>query len=239
MKRSFFFFIFLCCVAIFEGFVVLHQSNSAPLVSLKLPSAENSFNWNSKFLYAINIEDKEDGLSKYEEIADYEVFLKVKFIHDSSVAERMVYEKKDSLESNTLSLLKRNSCFNCHGVHTKIAAPTFESIATKYAKHPDVSSLLSSKIIKGSKGVWGDSQIMPSHPHLSSVEAIQLVKWIITNGLDKNFDIKRGLRGFVNTPPMSDSSSQGQCILIATYNDHGVNGLDAKEGRDVVVLKRK
>ena len=223
--------------SILQGYITISQSNNTPTVTITAPSDKSIFNWNSKLAYAIKVEDKEDGSSTYEEIADHEVFLKIKFLTGHDTAARSSYQKQDLKESPVLGLIKRNSCFNCHGLHTKIAAPTFESIATKYAKHADVLNLLSSKIINGSKGVWGDSQIMPSHPQLSSDQSVTIVKWILINGPDKMLDIQKGLTGVIKTPIVSDTSKNGMCLLIATYLDHGIDGDDRQEGSDFLVLK--
>jgi cytochrome c len=234
MKRIGPLFIILFIVGIFQAFVVIRQNNNTPVVHIITPFAKDAFKWDAQTAYSISVEDKEDGLSKYEEITESEVFLKIKFLPDSQ--HRVAYEKEQIEENSVFTSLKKNACFNCHGIHSKIAAPTYESIALKYQKTPDVFKKLGSKIIQGSKGVWGDSQMMPSHPDLSANESTEMAKWIIKHGPDMDFDIRVGLKGMFKTRKASHAETQGQYSLIASYLDHGINGKDFKEGKHVVVL---
>ena len=234
MKRIGVLFFILFVVGIFQAFVVIQQNNNTPIVRIVAPFGKDGFKWDAQTAYSISVEDKEDGLSKYEEITESEVFLKIKFLPDSQ--HRVAYEREQIEENSVFTSLKKNACFNCHGIHTKIAAPTYESIALKYKKTPDVFKKLGSKIIQGSKGVWGDSQMMPSHPELSVTESIEMVKWILTHGPDMDFDIKLGLKGIFKTRKESNDTPYGHYSLIASYMDHGINGKDIKEGIHVVVL---
>ncbi len=234
MKRIRPLVLILFIVGIFQAFVVIQQNNSIPIVHIVTPFAKDGFKWDTQTAYSISIEDKEDGLSKYEEITESDVFLKIKFLPDSQ--HRVAYEKEQIEENSVLISLKKSACFNCHGIHSKIAAPTYESIALKYQKTPDVFKKLGSKIIQGSKGVWGDSQMMPSHPELSANESVEMAKWIIKHGPDMDFDIRVGLKGMFKTRKASNDETHGQYSLIASYLDHGINGKDNKEGIHVVLL---
>lgn len=222
-----------------QGFIMLSQNNTAPIVTITTPAAKDGFHWSTAILYKINVEDKEDGLSKFGEIEEHEVFLQSKFFWNSDSSALLAYEKKIKAEESVLASIKGNACFNCHGVRKKIAAPSFESIALKYEKTPSALSYLASKIMQGGKGVWGDTQIMPSHPQFTKEEAASIAKWILENGTDKNMDIQRGLQGTITPPKTADLNTKGTCILIATYLDHGIDGKEAKEGKYRVLLTKK
>ena len=234
MKKIVAIFIILFVVGIFQAFDVIRQNNSTPVVHIITPFGRDGFKWDVQTAYSINVEDKEDGLSKYEEITESEVFLTIKFLPDSQ--HLVAYEREQIEEKSVFTSLKKNACFNCHGIHTKIAAPTYESRALKYQKTPDVFKKIGSKIINGSKGVWGDSQMMPSHPDLSANESIEIARWIIKHGPDMDFDIRVGLKGVLQFPSNTKTREHGKYILIASYMDHGINGKDIKEGKDVVLL---
>ena len=50
---------------------------------MSIPDGKNTFRWNSIVAYSIEVTDKEDGMSKYNEITANEVLLKVSFLADS------------------------------------------------------------------------------------------------------------------------------------------------------------
>ena len=236
MRNSLLFFIIILFLGALQAFVV-EQSNSSPVVKFILPASQAVFKWNTQFIYSISVEDKEDGNSKYEEIASNEVFLKIKYLSDSSKLSN--YIAQDQKDSPVMSLLKKNACFNCHGLKDKIAAPTFKDIYKKYASKSGNVDYLAGKIISGSKGVWGDAQIMPSHQELETDEAKNIVYWILQNGSDDDLDIKIGLSGLIKTGSIKQGAQKGEYVLIASYLDHGINGQNIKEGKQVLIIKNQ
>jgi cytochrome c len=97
-----------------------------------------------------------------------------------------VKEEKKA-EQNTLAnnpdyykgveLYNRNDCSTCHQVNVKLQGPTYAEVAAKYKGDTAMIKTIAQRIIKGSKGVWGDIE-MPAHPALSQEDAIALVKYV-------------------------------------------------------------
>lgn len=93
-------------------------------------------------------------------------------------------EKK--VEENTLAnnpdyykgveLYNRNDCSTCHQANVKLQGPSYAEVAAKYKGDTAMIKTIAQRIIKGSKGVWGDVE-MPAHPALSEEDAIALVKY--------------------------------------------------------------
>ncbi len=76
-----------------------------------------------------------------------------------------------------LKLYSRNDCSTCHAVNTKLQGPSYAEIAAKYNGDTAMINIIAARIIKGSKGVWGDAE-MTAHPALSNEDAVALVKYV-------------------------------------------------------------
>ncbi len=75
------------------------------------------------------------------------------------------------------SLITKSDCLGCHKVKEKNIGPAYTAIADKYSA-PD-TNYLSEKIIKGSKGVWGEIPMTP-HPQISKADAGEMAKYILS-----------------------------------------------------------
>lgn len=98
------------------------------------------------------------------------------------VAEEVKQAPENALSSNPdyvkgLELYAKNDCSTCHQVNVKIQGPSYSEVAAKYKGDTTMIKVIAQRIIKGSKGVWGDIQ-MPAHPGLSEADAIALVKYV-------------------------------------------------------------
>lgn len=75
------------------------------------------------------------------------------------------------------NLMESLDCKTCHKVDEKSIGPAYTQVAKKYADKNDAVKYLADKIIKGSRGVWGEVQ-MPAHPALNNEDAEKIAKWI-------------------------------------------------------------
>ncbi len=76
------------------------------------------------------------------------------------------------------ALAKSKNCLACHAVDKKLVGPAYKDIANKYAGQKDAEAMLSEKVIKGGKGVWGQIP-MPPNASVTPAESTKLVKWIL------------------------------------------------------------
>jgi cytochrome c len=76
-----------------------------------------------------------------------------------------------------VELYNRNDCATCHKVDVRLQGPSYAEVAAKYKGDTAMIKTLADRIIKGSKGVWGDIE-MPAHPALSKEDAVALVKYV-------------------------------------------------------------
>jgi cytochrome c len=70
-----------------------------------------------------------------------------------------------------------SDCATCHKPDLRVSGPSYAEIADKYAADPTKISMLAGKIIKGGKGVWGETAMTP-HPNMSQQDAEATVKYI-------------------------------------------------------------
>ena len=75
------------------------------------------------------------------------------------------------------NLVEKADCLSCHTVDTKLIGPSYQDVAAKYTE-ADINQL-ATKIIQGSKGVWGEIP-MTAHAGLSEENAHKMVKYILS-----------------------------------------------------------
>ena len=76
-------------------------------------------------------------------------------------------------------LAKAKNCMSCHAVDKKLVGPAYKDVAKKYAGQKDAVAMLSEKVIKGGKGVWGQIP-MPPNTTVTPAESTKLVTWILS-----------------------------------------------------------
>lgn len=214
--------------------------NTPPKVTITTPAKNSTFQWNSIVPYVIHVTDREDGNSEYNEIANNEVLLIVKYLPDSSQVKKYLLDRsKTSHES--LVWMSTSTCFTCHAAKTKLIGPSFELIAQRYLVNSITIESLAKKIITGSSGTWGDLK-MPPHPDLKIEQAREVVKWILKNNADPDQNYIAGIEGAFRTKEKpSKEPGKGVYILTASYTDHGIKGMPrspgGKLGQHTLVLK--
>jgi len=226
-------FVFLFCVLrnFASGNKIIQQQNHVPVVKINSPADNNSYTAGSQVHYQIDVSDKEDGESKYDEIDAKQVLLEVKHFTDASKANSNI----NANDAPGLAAMKTSNCFNCHAFDNKLIGPSFNDINKKYKPTTANMTLLEKRIKEGSTGVWGKTP-MPTHPELSQEQIKNMVQWIMQNASGSNVQYYIGLEGNFTLPSINKS---GAYVLTASYTDHGINNAGRLEGRDAVVIKVK
>lgn len=78
----------------------------------------------------------------------------------------------------SLDLAKKSNCMACHTVEKRLVGPSYQEIAKRYAGNKDAVRLLSEKVKKGGKDVWGPIP-MPPNPAVKDADIETLVRWIL------------------------------------------------------------
>lgn len=212
----------------------MFQENEAPRIHFKEPSVNSLVRSNSTLRYQVAVDDKEDGSLELAEIPANEVFVKIKIAGDQLTYKEFLTNNK--LQAGTWKNIIKNGCFNCHMLRDKSAGPSFEQITNKYVFSDATVTDLAKKIVQGSKGIWGDSQQMPSHPEMGNEEARDLARWILRNAGDKDLQITVGSKGSIKTKPAMVESNKAYYVMIASYVDHGIDGKDQKQSEAILAL---
>jgi len=100
---------------------------------------------------------------------------------DNAAAEEKEEVKKapeDPAYKEGMALVLGSDCTTCHKIEEPFTGPAYKDVAAKYENTPENIELLSSRVIKGSKGIWGEAQMTP-HASLSPEDAAKMVKAIL------------------------------------------------------------
>lgn len=231
---------------LFAGFLVsfsliaftqnpISKENSTPVVRIIMPVDNSIFRWNTAVRYSISVLDIEDGNSEYDEIGNNEVVLHIRYVPDYTKAG---YRRKEVMENEpkAITLMKTNTCFNCHSQQAKLIGPSYDCIAERYTDNEKTLYVLESKIRMGSVNSWGEVK-MPAQPDLKPEEAKEIVRWILQSSQYPNEFYQVGLTG--SFPAKEKISDKGVYILTASYIDHGLADKPhlKKRGQHTIVLK--
>ena len=78
-----------------------------------------------------------------------------------------------------LDLVAKDDCTTCHKVDGELSGPGYKQVAQKYqGASEEKLAELAQAIIKGSKGIWGETA-MPPHSSLSEEDAKAMVRYIL------------------------------------------------------------
>lgn len=73
---------------------------------------------------------------------------------------------------------KEAGCTACHMVERKIVGPSYADVAAKYENNAENVALLTSHVIEGHVGTWGEIQ-MPPHPQLAKEDVETMIKYVL------------------------------------------------------------
>jgi len=219
------------------SFSFYQRDNHSPVVEIVAPANGSTVTHGDIISYKINVTDKEDGSSKYEEIQQAEVFLKAKYLPSAKHISSYLQQEKQF--GKTFTIMTQNNCFNCHAVQQKLTGPSFRDIAKKYGATAATYERLSKKIIKGSRAVWSDGQQMPAHRNLKKDVATAIARLVIRYGNDANFELYTGTEGTISLSKKQSKSSSPVLLLMASYLDHGIESKNRKEGKEIIKIYLK
>lgn len=74
-------------------------------------------------------------------------------------------------------LLDLVGCSLCHQTDNRILGPSFKEVAVKYKGDKDAPARVAERILKGSKGVWGEVP-MPAN-NVKPEDARRLAEWVL------------------------------------------------------------
>ena len=78
-----------------------------------------------------------------------------------------------------MALATSKNCMACHAVERELVEASYEEEDAKYEGEKDAVDMITSKIIKGSAGVWGPIT-MPANAQVNEADAKKLATWVLT-----------------------------------------------------------
>lgn len=197
------------------SFINIKVGNELPKIDINIKS-NKSFAIGDNIDYEVLINDKEDG-KLGSGIKAEDVMVSIDYIEGYD--KTMLEQGHKSNENFTMGrrLIEKSDCAACHQNNKKSIGPSYQDIAGKYKKTTENINLLSSKIINGGGGVWGE-QAMAAHPQLSKSDSRDIVDYILSIN-DKQSNSKP-LKGTHSTAE-NKSKKEGAYIIKASYTDKG------------------
>lgn len=202
--------------------IALYAGNEAPVVSIEVTGGNKSFFLEGEPLkYRVVVTDKSDT-AKFDPA---NLFVSVNYA-EGGYDKAATTQGHQQGEVNIIGkgLVMSLDCKSCHKETEKSIGPSYLQIAQKYVNNAEATNYLTGKILKGSQGVWGETQ-MPAHPTLPESDAHQIVSWILSLAGSANVEKSLPVSGTI-TPPR-DLEGNPTLVLSATYTDKGGNNIKA------------
>jgi cytochrome c len=86
-------------------------------------------------------------------------------------------QEKGTSDKPVTEVIDLIGCTLCHQTDNRILGPSFKEVATKYKGDKEALNRTAERIVKGSKGVWGEVA-MPANK-ISDEEARRIAAWIL------------------------------------------------------------
>jgi cytochrome c len=212
-------------------------TNHPPMVKILNPKADGAYEENSQVRYEIDVSDKEDGESKFQEINSTEVLLIVRHFSDPMAAEDAM-NRTIADDAPGLGTLRTSDCLNCHAFDARLIGPSFADIRKRYPYSQANVDSLSRHVLQGASGTWGSIK-MPSHPELTMEQAAACVSWILKAAANPETSYYTGTEGSFRVTVPPDSKAKGMLVLIASYTDHGLKDDPSRrmQGHDAIRIR--
>jgi cytochrome c551/c552 len=211
--------------------ISVYAGNEAPQVAIEVTGGNKSFFLEGEPLkYKVIVADPNDTARFDPE----NLFVSVDYAEGGydKAASTMGHQQG---EVNIIGkgLVMSLDCKSCHKETEKSIGPSYLQIAEKYGTDAEATNYLTSKILKGSQGVWGETA-MPAHATLPESDAHQIASWILS--LAGNQTMAKSLPVAGTITPARDLEPNTALVLSATYTDKGGNNIKALTASNALAL---
>jgi cytochrome c len=216
--------------------------NEPPKLDFNLTKGNKTFFFpNKDIAYNVAVTDKEDGSIANGKIDPTEVAVSIDYLPEGydkvAIAQGHRSADQNSRFARAIKLIDGTDCKACHKSAEKSIGPSFRDIALRYRGQADATTVLATRVINGSSGIWGQTA-MAAHPALSKDDAEVIVRYILRHEDAAAVPLSLPAEGtFTTTVPSRGDKGVGVYILRAAYKDHGVKGLPALSSEQTYVLR--
>ena len=210
--------------------------NEPPSVSISVEGNQSYYFPNGSRNYHIEVSDKEDGSTADGKIPADRVLVSIDFLSQGYDSAQVAAGHQKPSHPGKL-LMAESDCKSCHLINAKSAGPSYLDIARKYKSSTQANDLLSSKILNGGSGVWGETP-MAAHPQISKENASTMVDYILSLA-DEPENKSLALSGVTKfgAPPREGVNPLSAYIISASYDDNGFSVAPSLPGSAIKVLK--
>src|SRR6218665_2055003 len=211
--------------------IEVYAGNEAPVVEIGLKGNSSFYFPGKKVEYTVKITDKDDGGKPYDPA---DLFVSANYIEGKDKTSLQGHQMISETVAGK-NLMLSMDCKGCHKTDEKSIGPSFADIAKKYQKDPEATSYLTDKIVKGSRGIWGEVA-MPAHPSVKEDEVKAIVGWVRSLAETEK---KRSLpaEGAVLPGLGQPVKDAGLLYIAASYSDKGGNNIKPLSGNNTIVLQ--
>lgn len=216
-----------------EKSMKIFAGNEMPQIAWNLAGNQTFYFDNQPLNYSVQVSDKEDG--EMDSGIDAEaVSVTVDFLQQGFDANEIAMgHQMVSAFASGQALMKESDCSTCHQLNAKSIGPSYTQVAEKYRTDPGAIAYLSTKIINGGGGVWGE-RAMAAHPNIPQNDAAKMAEYILSLGKDIKRLPAKGTYVFKEHKP---ENTQGTYILTASYTDKGSGSVSPLTTQEIAVLR--
>ncbi|TDB66085.1 carbohydrate-binding protein [Arundinibacter roseus] len=207
--------------------IVVKVGNAQPEVVISSPNNKSFFWKNKPFIYEVKVKDKEDGTMGSEKIQAYFNYNPQPIASSASGTTAAVGS----------TLMEASDCKACHTIDKVSVGPSLLAVAQRYKGQTQALDLLTAKIIKGGGGVWGTEHVMSAHPQISTQDANEMVKYILSLAEPAKQRVPIAAQGSLALTEHKADEPRGRYTIQASYTDQGANGIGPVTATDVVTLR--
>ncbi|MCV9385129.1 PQQ-dependent sugar dehydrogenase [Reichenbachiella ulvae] len=205
----------------------IEVGNDAPEISIALEGNQSLYWPGREINYQVNVSDKQDG-SLGNGIAREEVNFDIQYM--DGLDQSQILGHQLPVSSGEL-LISESDCMSCHKVNDKSVGPSFVQVADRYQGDANAMNYLTSKIIKGGSGAWGDHS-MSAHPDFTQEEVVSMIEYIFTLNQEKE-----ALKPLQGSYIAKEDEYKKELVFSAQYADKGGMGLSSISRLTTLQLK--
>ena len=152
-------------------------------IVISSPSATNSFDTDGEFSQSGDGDDLQGTLTlNSNDDTQFTTYFEV--VMDDA-------EAKEEL-SKAMTLINGSDCATCHNETERTVGPSYKEIAERYEATEDNIILLTTKVIEGGTGVWGEVP-MTAHPNMAEEDARTIVEYILSLREERDNSMEAGI----------------------------------------------
>ncbi|GAA4466380.1 hypothetical protein GCM10023189_48340 [Nibrella saemangeumensis] len=214
--------------------------NEPPVLTVDMAGHNKSFYTVGKaFPYSVKVSDKEDGTLD-KGITPERVAVSIDYLAEGydqiAIAQGHRSADAGALLATGKKLIEASDCKACHSMTKKSIGPAYADVSGKYKGDASALERLTKKIISGGGGVWGETP-MSAHPQLSTADAAEMVKYILSASGEATAGTSLPVKGTYTANLPAGDKGKGVYIVRASYEDKGANGLPSLRSEQTYVLR--